>query len=293
MKTILVVATSLWASMLAAQSDRPLTCNPADIEPRSYRLTTEIQARIVTEDRYDFWDGFELGKHEEVVADLNGAATRAAEHAVEIDPGNGLAQSILARQYLVVDEPELAEAAWRKVMDAGGSVVWTATLYDVDARSYFVMVFSRRSIRIYRFGALTARLDKGFYGIPKFPGPEDSAFWRALAGCVPADAVLEAEVPWEDVSEIKAGNWVLWFKLTRPIAVTSDRGKKEKLKEIKVCLHGRTGSLEVYKPTGEENPALRGRGPIDYQDLVRWTLVKFVDPERRIVMPPAKPGVGW
>jgi hypothetical protein len=53
------------------------------------------------------------------------------------------------------------------------------------------------------------------------------------------------------------------------------------------------GTLEVYRPVGEDYPALRGRGPTGYQDLVRRTLVKFVDPERRIALPPVRPGVGW
>jgi hypothetical protein len=39
--------------------------------------------------------------------------------------------------------------------------------------------------------------------------------------------------------------------------------------------------------------AMRGRGPASYQDLVRRTMVKFVDPERRIRIPPSHPGVGW
>jgi len=96
------------------------------------------------------------------------------------------------------------------------------------------------------------------------------------------------------VREIKAGNYVLWFKLTRPIRVSSDRTRKTKtLDEIKVALHGRTGELEVYKPVGSNAPALRGRGPASYQDLVRRTMAKFVDPERRIGLPPSHPGVGW
>jgi hypothetical protein len=101
-------------------------------------------------------------------------------------------------------------------------------------------------------------------------------------------------VPWSAVREIKAGNWVLWFKLDRRITVSSDRtGKRKDLDEIKVCLHGRTGQLEVYKPVGDEYLALRGRGPAGYQDLVRRTLARFVDPERRIALPPLKPGAGW
>jgi hypothetical protein len=96
------------------------------------------------------------------------------------------------------------------------------------------------------------------------------------------------------VREIKAGNWVLWLKLDEPVTIASDRtGKAKTLREIKVNLHGRTGSLEVYKPVGENHLAMRGRGPAEYQDLVRRTLVEFVDPEKRIALPPIKPGVGW
>src|SRR5689334_24141592 len=43
-----------------------------------------------------------------------------------------------------------AEAAWRTTLDNGGEVVWTATLYDVDARSYFVLAFDRMALRVYR-----------------------------------------------------------------------------------------------------------------------------------------------
>ena len=94
--------------------------------------------------------------------------------------------------------------------------------------------------------------------------------------------------------EIKAGNWVLWFKLDREVRIGSDRtGKRKTLDEIKLNLHGRTGTLEVYKPVGEDHLAMRGRGPADYQDMVRRTIARFVDPQRRLSLPPVKPGIGW
>ena len=34
-------------------------------------------------------------------------------------------------------------------------------------------------------------------------------------------------------------------------------------------------------------------GPAGHPNLVRRTPVKFVDPEKRIALPPVKPGVGW
>jgi hypothetical protein len=278
------------ASVLAVT----LTCDPAVIDPRSFALTTRAQALNVTADRYDWLDGFALGKHEFALADLNDRATRLAERAREIDPRNLMASSILARQMLIEGDAERAEDTMRAVMDAGGAVVWTATLYDVDARTYFALAFDKAALRVFRFDQLVGAVERGFYGIPKFPGPENERFWRSVAGCVDRSAEAEATVPWSDVREIKAGNWVLWFKLTRPITVSSDRNnKKKELREIKVNLHGRTGTLEVYKPVGGDQLAMRGRGPAGYQDLVRRTLVKFVDPDKRIALPPLKPGVGW
>ena len=270
------------------------TCRVDRIDPKSYGLTTRAVAAAVTEERHDWWDSFDLGKYEYDLLDLNLAVVRVAERALEIDPGNLLAHQILARQYLVLGEPELAEEAWRTVLAAGGAVAWTGTLYDVDARTYFLLVFDARGMRVYRFDQVVERVKRGFYSIPEFPSGGDERFWASSAGCVPPEIVPDAEVPWSAVREIKAGNWVLWFKLDRAVTIASDRtGKRKTLREIKVNLHGRTGSLEEYKPVGEERLALRGRGPAGYQDLVRRTLVAFVDPGKRISLPPLKPGVGW
>jgi hypothetical protein len=92
---------------------------------------------------------------------------------------------------------------------------------------------------------------------------------------------------------------VLWFKLTRPIAVASDRnGKRKTLDEIKVNLHGQTGSIEVQTTRDPIDPwkvdvRTMGIGPLSYQERVRRTLVKLVDPERRIVLPKALRSAGW
>jgi len=292
---VLALAAALGRpSVSGAASAAVPTCRADGIEPSSYRLTTRAVAAAVTEERHDWWDSFDLGKYEYDLFDLNLAVTRVAERALEVDPANLLAQQILARQYLVLGEPDLAEEAWRKVLAAGGAVAWTGTLYDVDARTYFLLVFDARGLRLYRFDQVVDRVKRGFYSIPEFPSGEDERFWASSAGCVPPEIVPEAEVPWSAVREIKAGNWVLWFKLDAPVTITSDRnGKRKSLREIKVNLHGRTGSLEVYKPVDENHLAMRGRGPAGYQDLVRRTLVQFVDPEKRINLPPLKPGVGW
>ena len=287
----LLLMSTLTAAV--ASSDDPLTCDRDVLDRDSYRLTTDAQALNVTAERHTWWDSFRLGKHEADLADLNDTATYLAQRALERDPRNRMAHAILARQFLVAEEPEAAEEAWRRTLDGGGAVVWTATLYDVDARTYFVMAFDRAAIRVYRFGQLAGAYKKRFGGIPELPGPENARFWASLGGCLDPALTPEASVPWTGVREIKAGNWVLWFKLTRPVTISNDSGKRKTLNEIKVNLHGRTGTLEVYKPVGGEQLAMRGRGPAGYQDLVRRTLVKFVDPEKRIALPPVKPGVGW
>lgn len=294
MRSFGVVALILLARA-AAGAEGSLTCDPASIDSRSYGLTTRAQARNLLEPRHSWWDSFELGKYQDDLADLNDVSVRLAERARQIDPGNLMAHGILARQYVVLGEPERAEAAWLRALDGGGAVVWSATLYDVDARTYFFMAFNRDALRVYRMDTLAGGpVKRGFYGIPEFPAASNDRFYEAAAGCIDPARKPEAVVPWSQVREIKAGNWVLWFKLTQPITISSDRtGKRKELREIKVALHGRTGELEVYKPVGDDQLALRGRGPAAYQDLLRRTLVKFVDPAKRIALPPLKPGVGW
>jgi hypothetical protein len=131
------------------------------------------------------------------------------------------------RQYVVVGEDaDYADRAWRTVLDNGGAVVWTATLYDVDAKSYFVVAFDRKALRVYRYGGLA--------------GPF----------------------------------------------------------EIKVNLHGATGTVDVYvSPDYRDpwNPNVRtiGMGPFDYHQRVRYTIAKHVDPQGRIKLPKASRSAGW
>ncbi len=275
-------------------ADRSLTCDPQEINPRSYRLTTRAMAEVVNEDRTDWWRNWDLLRVQDDLADLNDGTARAAARALELDPRNQMAHGVLARYHLLALDGEAAAAEWATVLDAGGSVAWTGTLYDVDARTYFLLAFDLRGIRVYRFDQVVERVERRFYGIPEFPGAQDERFWAASGGCIDPAIRPEAFVPWTTVREIKAGNWVLWFKLTEPVRISSDRsGKTKTLDEIKVNLHGAAGDWEVYKPVGEDYPAVRGRGPAGFQDLVRRTLVGFVDPERRIALPPLKPGAGW
>lgn len=181
-----------------------------------------------------------------------------------------------ARDYVVAGvDARLAAEEWQRTLDEGGAIVWTATLYDVDARSTFVMAFDRAGIRIYRAGQFAAM-------------PE---------GCLDPLVVPEAAVPWAGVSEIKAGNWVLWFDFDRRITVASDRGKQKTIDRIKVNLHGGTGDLEIRynwdRDRGYTNVRGIATGPAMYQQRVRYMLVRFFDPAGRIVLPKQRTGAGW
>jgi hypothetical protein len=274
------------------------TCDRSRIDPDSYALATRAQAAIVTEDRLDWWDGFNVGNAFEALHELNSSSTWAAERALELDPRNLLAHGVLARQYVVIGEDaSRAEEQWRATLDHGGAIVWTATLYDVDTKSYFLMAFDRESLRVYRFGELAGSFERRL-GMPQFPGGDQERLWRAWGGCIDASAQPEAVIPWADVREIKAGNWVLYFKLTHKVRITSDRGKKSDLGELKVNLHGASGSIEVLTTRDAIDPwkvnvRTMGIGPLAYQERVRRTLVAFVDPEKRITLPKASRSAGW
>jgi hypothetical protein len=274
------------------------TCDRSRIDPDSYALATRAQAAIVTEDRLDWWDGFNVGNAFDALHELNSSSTWAAQRALELDPHNLLAHGVLARQYVVIGEDARhAEEEWRTTLDHGGAIVWTATLYDVDTKSYFIIAFDRDALRVYRFGELAGDFERRL-GMPQFPRGDRERLWRAWGGCIDAAARPEAVIPWAEVREIKAGNWVLYFKLTRKVRITSDRGKKSDLDELKVNLHGASGSIEVRTTRDPIDPwklnvRTMGIGPLAYQERVRRTLVRFVDPNGRIVLPKASRSAGW
>ena len=298
----LVVFTFLLSS--PAVASQSFTCDAERINRESYRLSTDAQALNVTRPRTNWWDGFDasLRTHQDALGDLNDAALTIAERALDLDPRNMLAQSQVGRQLVILGEDG---ARARQVIDAlfenGGALAWTATLYDVDAKSFFVMTFDRKGIAVYRFGEAAPNFPKHL-GVPKFPGPDAKALWRAWGGCT--DGLrAEAFVPWSDVHEIAAGNYVLWFRFNTPVTVTSDNRKKKTLKEFKVALHGAMGTVD-YKQTpgsGDDDRWYEdtrtytgiGKGPASYQDRIRVVLIAEVDPNGRIKLPKQKRGAGW
>ncbi len=283
------------SSHLAAQS---LTCDPAAIKPDSYRLAVEAQALNVTKPRYRWRDQYDIRKPSKDLADLNDVAIAIAERARELDDSNLLAHAQLARHYVIgAVDAKRAYDEWRRVLDAGGAIAWTATLHDVDPLSYFVLAFDRGRIRIYRFGQLAGAL-RTHSGVPDFPGPDREELWRALGGCVPDAITPEATIPWSAVRELESGALLLSFDLDRRVTITSDRRKRRELDRLAVSLHGAAGAADLRY--GAFGPYRR---PIDYggvagtpplfQERIRGTLVEIFDPEGRIKLPKQRLAAGW
>lgn len=302
---VLLLFTTVSAVAQRDDSESHLTCDRDVIDPESYYLTTTAQAMNLLSPRDDLWNNFEINSHTGALRHLNLDARELAERARERDPRNLMAHSILARQYLILNWQRAAEDAWRTALDNRGAVVWTATLYDVDYKSYFLIAFDRDALRIYRMGQFTGPV-KRHLGMSEFPLPHEIRFYEAAAGCPDPGVSPVARVPWENVKEIKAGNWVLWFKLARPVSVISDRNKKKLLREIRMNLHGETGHVEFlgspnpdYDPRWDDrserwtNVRGIGLGPYDYQHRVRDMLVRFVDPAHHIKLTSSGRGAGW
>lgn len=274
------------------------TCDSASIDQVSYRLTTEAQALNVLRPREPWWEPYGMWKGPGEIGDVNEGAMQLAERARELDDSNLLAHGQLAREYVVtaVDRRK-AQDEWQRVLDSGGAIVWTATLYEIDPRSIFVLAFDRKSIRIYRLGQLAGELDTHF-GAPEIPGPERVAFWRALGGCLPPDVAPEAEIAWQDVTEIGGGSWTLRFELAQKVRVTSDRRKHRNDDSLEVALHGQGGFMDYRFVMTRFGPRWAYHRPADpdpvlFQERVRQMLVAAFDPEERIKLPKLTRAFGW
>lgn len=274
------------------------TCDPARIDPASYRLTTEAQALNALRPREPWWEPFGLWKSPREIGTVNEGAATLAKRAKELDDTNLLAHGQLAREYVTMAvDRRTAEDEWQRVLDSGGAIVWTATLYEIDPRSIFVLAFDRTSIRIYQLDQLAGELDTHF-GAPEIPGPERVAFWRALGGCLPPDVAPEAEIGWHDVREIGGGSWTLRFELAQKVRITSDRGKRRSDDSLEVALHGQGGFMDYRFVMTRFGPRRAYHGPVDpgpllFQERVRQMLVAAFDPQARIKLPKLNRGFGW
>lgn len=280
----LVAAAVLPGSAGARQDPAPssdaATCDETLIDKDSHQLTTEAQAMNVLRPREPWWEPYDVWTEPREIGDLNHGAARLAERARELDDTNLLAHGYLARQYVVmaVDATKGA-SAWERVLDNGGAITWTATLYRVDPRSLFVLAFDRTSIRVFTFGELAGEVRTRF-GVPEFPGPDRVDFWRALGGCLPPAARPVAEVPWGSVREIRATRWTLRFELHEKVEITSDRGHRRLADTLEVNLHRQTGPFDFrfgMTPFGRRpfyDPPI-SLDPAAYQARVRQFLDMF------------------
>ena len=264
-----------------------VTCDEASVKPGSYRLTTEAQALNVLRPREPWWEPFGVWNRQGEIGGINEAAVRLAERAKELDDQNLLAHGYLARQYVVLAiDARKAEDEWRRVIDHGGAIVWTASLYDLDPRSFFIFAFDPRGIRIFRFSQLAGEL-RTHFGVPEFPGPDRVEFWRALGGCLPADAAPEAEIAWARVRELRATTWTLRFELRDQVSVGSDRGKRRTDDTLEVNLHPRAGEADFRFGMTPFGWGPHGRPPVGadpgaYHQRVKQMLETFFGPQMRI-----------
>ena len=268
-------------------------------------MATIGQARALLTDRTDFWDAFRINGHIATLRDLNLDAQDLAERALARDPRNMMAHSILARQYAILGREREAADSWSRVTANGGVVVWTATLYDVDYKSYFLMAFGRDAVRIYRMGQFTRAIDRRM-GYAKFPDANELAFYEAAAGCPNPSIAPVAAIRWAELKELRSGNWVLWFKLATPVTIVSDRGHRKVLREIKVNLHGETGEVKILAERNpefdpewdDESDAYKnvrgiGLGPWEYNRRLRDMILQFAQPAGHIKATSAGRGAGW
>jgi hypothetical protein len=217
--------------------------------------------------------------------------TVAAQPAVACDQAALADATDTARSNIIAGiDGAAAIEAWRHVLGSGGAIAWTVTEYNVDPRSTFVFAFDREALRVYRAGAIGHNVD------------------RATGGCIDPSIPPEAVIPWRDVREIEAGNWVLWFRLREPVTIRSDRGHQKRVDELKVFFHGAGGgdltfyynlrregripfwNVDVYKVENLRGIAV---GPTDFQRRLQFVIAQAVDPHERISMKRKGRGAGW
>ena len=270
-----LAAAFLAASVLQAQEQqetRPATCDESSINAESYRLTTEAQAFNVLRPREPWWEPYGIWKDPRGIGHPNEASIRLAERARELDDGNLLAHGYLARQYVVMAiDAEKAEVEWNRVVAGGGAITWTASLYRIDPRSYFVFAFDRSGIRVFRFAQLAGEL-RTHFGVPDFPGPNRIEFWRALGGCLPPNIGAEVEIPWSSVREIRVTPWTLRFDLRDRVKITSDRRRQRTDDTLEVNLHPGVGEIDFRLNMTPFGTRVVGAAPDAYQLRIKQML---------------------
>ena len=252
--TLTLGALALAGSFLLAErvpehappQEQTATCDVAALDPESYLLTTEAQAFNMLRPPERWWEPYGVWQAPHEIGTVNEGALRLAERARELDERNLLAHGYLARQMVVaaVDARE-AEQAWRRVLDNGGAVVWTATLPEIDVRSFFVLAFRPRALQVFRFTQIAGPVPRAL-GVQEFPDPDRLDFWRALGGCLPDGVTPEVEIPWSQVRGIQTSRWTLRFELQDDVTIRSDRGYRRTDDRVEARLHGSFRPWSAY-----------------------------------------------
>jgi hypothetical protein len=280
--------------MALASEKATVTSDKTQINPESYRLSVEDQALIWAKDnfpRFIVWpsQAFDILEKKSI------ASLRAAEEAARLDERNAYAHALLARYYLIPEDTlDAARTHWKTSFDNGIGISFPSMYYDVDTGRLFMSHIRKDGIYIYTYGQF------GVDTMKELPDETNTRYWEAHAGHIPSDLEPAAIIHWENVREIKTGNWVWWLKLEKPITLRSDRGKEESLDEVKVALLGGVGKFDWHlnwwdlARHGDITIRTHTYGPADYNARLRSVVLELVDPEARIEAPKApRPGPGW
>ena len=289
-----IAACASCANIGLASEKLSLTSDKTRIQPESYRLSVEDQALIWSKDsfpRFIVWpsQAFDIQQKKSI------ASLRAAEEAVRLDETNAYAHALLARYYLIPDDTlDAAREHWKVSFDNEVGVSFPSMMYDVDTKHLFMSHFRKDGIYIYTYAQFDVHTMK------ELPDETNTAYWEAHAGHIPADLEPAAIIYWENVREIKTGNWVWWLKLKNKIDVRAENGKKKSLDEVKVAFLGGVGKFDWHLDWWDLarhhqiNIRTHTYGPADYNARLRSAVLERIDPEGRIEAPKApNPGPGW
>src|SRR5262249_33522310 len=154
-----------------------------------------------------------------------------------------------ARELLVLGQLEMAEAAWHRVIENQGSVVWPAHVRGIGDAD-FLAEFTALDVRLYR----RARVLES--------AASADAYWAALGGCLDPALHADVTVPWLAVRALEAEpKGTLVFRLKEPMTVDAEK-KSQRLTRLELTLLSVAGGSDTARRASDS-------------DAVRRVLTKF------------------